>query len=915
MKNLRKIMEIKDYRERNLTLRRYVYKYGKFKKHITTEGYEIFRIKDIIETFYGFTVHNPSDLISLEGITIIQHVSRDSCLEDFSAIYQSFSRNINNISLFLDKFDIAVCIDIHVKAFDSKKAIAVCELMVNKNIDYINFIFEFPNLNTDAASRLISNLDQFCENPILRNENIRLLNFPFCFIPAAKYKILYRHLVDPLKSNIFLQQDRIGKLNRKKLACFKPCKSCRAKVPCYAHTNIRQFSEYNAFVSPKTQDTLVFAGGSLQKQDYCDNDDIVYAGPAEQGDMFMAILEGFKNIIIIDGYFYFKFPCTTFEVILALDHGINILGSSSIGALRAVELDNWGMVGRGYVYEYLKRQYMKPYHIVAQTYDERDMPLTIPLVNIIYFLEHALSEEIITKDQFNICLNIADSIYFGMLSFKYFFKQLKSGKGISRDTISKLENYLSCNGEEFFNIKKKDAIQLLNEFRNILESRGHDYVKKTFNQAKAKYLKLLYDKYRCNYDFSLPKNWKTLSLKSKISVFHSIRGNRDCPPQKTCKLAELFFKDLDIIIADTTKFDLANSFIINIIFVPFYFLEYPCSSSTGDGDIFEEALASAYMELVERIPLFKFNVNALSHGEIGRESFDYKNLPQYHNWDESSRLKNKKFKDTGYVKVTNILSAGNIFIPKLAAMSLTSGSDGNSSGNSLPEAILYGIYELIERDTLRIYEFDILKKLQSKLVINQAEIKDRRCQTLLEQFRAKGCKIVLLNLLNVYDIPCVCCFIYDSNHEIKRHGSTAVRADLNSAVYAALHEGYMGYIVYFSGIRDDFQSSFNKYARTTYKQEQLMFFKARDFVEIGPPIVRFNSIVEELEYTINKLTNIGVGHIIVVNTSPNEEYSVKSVKVIIPKLELISVSWKFRHSSFYHEKVNRTIALIKDLAN
>jgi hypothetical protein len=51
MKNLRKIMGIKDYRERNLTLRRYVYKYGKFKKHITTEGYEIFRIKDINARF------------------------------------------------------------------------------------------------------------------------------------------------------------------------------------------------------------------------------------------------------------------------------------------------------------------------------------------------------------------------------------------------------------------------------------------------------------------------------------------------------------------------------------------------------------------------------------------------------------------------------------------------------------------------------------------------------------------------------------------------------------------------------------------------------------------------------------------------------------------------------------------------
>ena len=631
--------------------------------------------------------------------------------------------------------------------------------------------------------------------------------------------------------------------------------------------------------------------------------------------MFMAILEGFKNIIIIDGYFYFKFPCTTFEVMLALDRGINVLGSSSIGALRAVELENWGMLGRGYVYEYLKRQYIKPYHIVAQTYDERDIPLTVPLVNIIYFLEYALSEGVITKDEFAACLNIADNIYFAMLTFKYFFKQLKPEKGVSADAISKLENCLAREGEEFFNIKNKDAVQLLNEFREILKNRGQDYVKKAFNQARTKYLKILYGKYRCNYDFTLPKGWKAVSLKNKNNVFYSIRGNRDYPPEKTRELAELFFKDLDIIIADTTKFDLADSFIINIIFVPFYFLKYPCSSSTGDGDVFEEALASAYMELVERIPLFKFNVNALTHGEINREPFDCKDLPQYYNWDESPRLKNKKFKDTGYVEATDILSAGNIFIPKLAATSLTSGSDGNSSGNSLPEAVLYGVYELIERDTLRIYEFDILKKLQCKLVINQADIKDRRCQALLEQFQAKGCKIILLNLLNIYNIPCVCCLIHDSNHRIKRHGSTAVRADLNSAVYAALHEAYMGYIVYFSGIRDDFQSAFNEYAHIQYKREQLMFFRAGAFARIDPSAVRFNSIVEELEYVISKLASIDVRHIIVVNTSPNEKYSVKSVKVIIPKLELITIPKKFRPSPFFYEKANRTIALIKGLTN
>ena len=65
--------------------------------------------------------------------------------------------------------------------------------------------------------------------------------------------------------------------------------------------------------------------------------------------MLMVILAGFRNILIMDGYFYSKFPCTTFEVMLALEQGLNVFGAASIGALRAVELDHYGITGVGYV--------------------------------------------------------------------------------------------------------------------------------------------------------------------------------------------------------------------------------------------------------------------------------------------------------------------------------------------------------------------------------------------------------------------------------------------------------------------------------------------------------------------------------------------------------------------------------------
>ena len=56
----------------------------------------------------------------------------------------------------------------------------------------------------------------------------------------------------------------------------------------------------------------------------------------------------------------------------ALDNGITVVGGSSMGALRASELDDLGMVGIGYVY--------KAYRTGAITSDD-DVALSVDPVN------------------------------------------------------------------------------------------------------------------------------------------------------------------------------------------------------------------------------------------------------------------------------------------------------------------------------------------------------------------------------------------------------------------------------------------------------------------------------------------------------------------------------------------------------
>lgn len=95
---------------------------------------------------------------------------------------------------------------------------------------------------------------------------------------------------------------------------------------------------------------IVFAGPSVagiadSLPDLCD-----LRPPAQQGDIYLAALERPSAIGLIDGYFEGVPAVWHKEILWALTQGIAVLGASSMGALRAAELDAFGMIGIGAIY-------------------------------------------------------------------------------------------------------------------------------------------------------------------------------------------------------------------------------------------------------------------------------------------------------------------------------------------------------------------------------------------------------------------------------------------------------------------------------------------------------------------------------------------------------------------------------------
>jgi hypothetical protein len=95
----------------------------------------------------------------------------------------------------------------------------------------------------------------------------------------------------------------------------------------------------------------VFTGPTLSAAEGLDLLDAEYLRPAAQGDVYRAALRRPFAIGIIDGYFE-RVPAVWHkEILWAMSRDIHVFGSASMGALRAAELHQFGMVGVGKTFE------------------------------------------------------------------------------------------------------------------------------------------------------------------------------------------------------------------------------------------------------------------------------------------------------------------------------------------------------------------------------------------------------------------------------------------------------------------------------------------------------------------------------------------------------------------------------------
>ena len=207
---------------------------------------------------------------------------------------------------------------------------------------------------------------------------------------------------------------------------------------------------------------IIYTGLSLPFEeakkilDTTEDAEIIYKRPIQRGDIGEALKENPNIIAIVDGVFQQASPVAHKEILQAINSGVEVLGSSSMGALRASELDSLGMKGIGYVYNAYATGKIASDDDVAVVMDSETLePLSVPLVNMDYVFTNAVNENVISEDEKNELIKIAKETFYPKRNYTQLFKECS----LKEDKKDELIDFVNSSPD----IKKEDAKELLQE--------------------------------------------------------------------------------------------------------------------------------------------------------------------------------------------------------------------------------------------------------------------------------------------------------------------------------------------------------------------------------------------------------------------------------------------------------------------
>jgi hypothetical protein len=184
--------------------------------------------------------------------------------------------------------------------------------------------------------------------------------------------------------------------------------------------------------------------------------DADFRPPVKRGDLG-ALDPGVRTVGIIDGVLLTDAAVGHREILALIERGTTVIGGGSMGALRAAELRDLGMIGVGRIYEEYESGRVDGDDEVVLAFDPfTQRPLSEPLINIRLNLEAAVAHGVLSE--------VAVSRLIASLKVTFYpkrsYEQLRSTADIllEEEDYNRLSNFLE---EHTVDYKGEDAILVL----------------------------------------------------------------------------------------------------------------------------------------------------------------------------------------------------------------------------------------------------------------------------------------------------------------------------------------------------------------------------------------------------------------------------------------------------------------------
>ena len=152
-----------------------------------------------------------------------------------------------------------------------------------------------------------------------------------------------------------------------------------------------------------------------------------YFGPAAQGYVYSAFVAGYREIAIIDGYFDSVPAVWHKEILFCISNGARVVGSSSMGALRAAELSGFGMEGHGRIFERYLSGEIQDDDEVAVLHAPPELgwqSLVIPMINIRFTLEQERCRSEFEDAEIDCIAMVSKSIFYRIRTWETLANEL-----------------------------------------------------------------------------------------------------------------------------------------------------------------------------------------------------------------------------------------------------------------------------------------------------------------------------------------------------------------------------------------------------------------------------------------------------------------------------------------------------------